>query len=61
MKIIHIDGFDREGPLGDDSLVCDNVNEFYGKRIVKWLCSSCGDADWFKLVPDDYKLKKFEP
>ncbi len=44
MKIVCVDGYDRDGPLGNDSLVCDNVNKYYRQRIVKWLRGGCSDV-----------------
>ena len=61
MKIINTDNFDREDH--SDSLVCENVSEFYGKIIVKALndkLSGSTSPDYYRLVPDDYKLYKFE-
>ena len=65
MKIVGVDNFDREGPGHDDQLICTDVNEFYGKIIVDELngrlCSSDYSQVYFRLVPDDYKLKEFKP
>ncbi len=62
MKIIGKDNFDRE--FGSDILVCENVNEYYGKIIVDFLQQSFHGhyADYYyELVPDDYELYEFKP
>lgn len=62
MKIIKVDNFDRENH--SDILVCENVNEFYGKAIVGFLndkLSGPSIPDYYRLVSDDYKLYEFEP
>jgi len=62
MKIICVDNFDRE--TVNDVLVAENVNEYYGKKIVKLMqthLASDNGFDWFKLVADDYKLYEFDP
>lgn len=61
MKIIDVDNFDRENV--DDVLVCENINEHYGKMVVNILnerYSSDHSSSFFRLVEDDYKLYKFE-
>ena len=62
MKIIGVDNFDTE--IVSDILVCDNISEYYGKQIVKFINDTfCKDYSsyFYKLVEDDYKLYKFEP
>lgn len=61
-KIIKIDNFDRE--TVSDQLIAENVNDYYGKQIVEDLNARwSGDQspDFFKLVPDDHKLRTYEP
>ncbi|TPF18015.1 hypothetical protein [Priestia megaterium] len=61
MKVIKVDNFDRE--MYSDVLVCENINEYYGKIVVESLNKKLsGDRsdDYFRLVEDDYKLYKFE-
>jgi len=61
MKIISVDNFDRE--TIDDELVCENVNEQYGKVITDALNDRFSGVDgivFFKLVEDDHTLYKFE-
>lgn len=60
MKIIKVDNFDREGLIGNDILIAENVNEYWGNKIVNKLNES-EFSEYFKLVTDDYKLKRFEP
>lgn len=62
MKIICVDNFDRESV--SDSLVCENVSEYYGKIILKCLIeklSNMYSSRFYRLIKDDYKLHKFEP
>jgi len=57
MKIICKDNFDRESVA--DSLVADNVNEFYGKHIVNFFndrFSHDYSPNFYVLVPDSYVL-----
>lgn len=64
MKIVKADNFDREGQVGDDVLIAENVSEQWAKVIVELLndktCHQYSE-DFFKAVEDNYKLKKFEP
>lgn len=62
MKIIRVDNFARE--TESDSLVAENVNDYYGPKIVKFLNDTLsGDhsSAFFRLVSDDYKLYEFHP
>lgn len=56
MKIVAVDNYDRESV--SDELICENVNEYHGKRIVNLLNLDAGEhSDWFfELKEDDYKL-----
>lgn len=61
MKIVKVDNFDRD--TYDDVLICDNINEYYGKIVVEALNNKLsGDRSdaYFRLVEDEYKLYKFE-
>lgn len=61
MKIIATSNHDSE--TQSDVLVCENVNRFYGEKIVKYLNSEGGDhsRDFYKLVEDNHVLYKWEP
>ena len=61
MKIICIDNYGRE--THNDQLICENVNEFYGKRIVEMLNDAEDERSphFYKLVNDSHILYKFEP
>lgn len=57
MKIVNKDNFARESV--SDSLVAENVPEYYGEIIVKLLNEKLGgerSPDYFTLEKDDYKL-----
>lgn len=61
MKIIGTSNFDNESV--SDFLVCENVNEHWGQRIVKLINEREGENSsyFYKLVPDDHELYEFEP
>lgn len=64
MKIIGVDNFDRE--TRSDILVAVgitsvNLGEVMVKALNEKFCSHSGDDTFFKLVPDDHKLFKYEP
>lgn len=59
MKIIRVDGFDRENV--SDILICTNIAELVGKLIVKLLNDHSPESDFYKLVDDDHELYRFEP
>ena len=62
MKIICQDNFDRDSI--SDTLVCENVNEFYANFIRDCLNQKFGGEhapSFFKVVEDDHKLYIFEP
>ncbi len=61
MKIIQTDNFDRD--TESDSLVCENINEYYGRIVVEHLnekLSSSISPYFFQLVKDDHKLFEVE-
>jgi hypothetical protein len=61
MKIICVDNYDRD--TVDDVLVCENVNEYYGKIIVGLLndkLSGEHSSGFYKLIDDDHKLYKYD-
>lgn len=61
MKIKGKDNFDRDNV--SDWLVCENVNEYMGALIVKFLNDREGvNGSWYyMLVADDDKLHTWEP
>jgi len=62
MKIIKTDNFDRD--YVSDKLVCENVNQYYGKHIVDFLnnkFSGDNSSDFYKLVEDGQELYVWEP
>ena len=57
MKIVCKDNFGRD--IVSDTLVCENVNEYYGKFLVNILNEKYGgeySEDFFTLEDDNYKL-----
>lgn len=62
-KIIEVDNFDRE--TKDDKLLVAGIrNEAKGKAIEAALQAIVEDAyddRWYRLVPHDYVLRKFNP
>lgn len=57
MKIVKKDNFARESV--SDSLIAENVSEYYGEIIVKCLNEKLGgrySSDFFSLEQNDYKL-----
>jgi len=62
MKIIRTDNFNRE--KRSDLLIAENVHKYFGEFLTKELnnrYSGETSPDYFRLVPDDYKLYKWEP
>ena len=62
MKVIKIDNFNRDNV--SDVLICENVKKYIGEFFVKSLneaFSSGNSPDFFRLVPDDYKLYEWKP
>ena len=61
MKIVQVDNFDRD--YISDVLIAENVNEHFGEFLVgvlndKYSSNNC--PEYYRLVPDDYKLKERE-
>jgi hypothetical protein len=61
MKVVGVSNHGSE--TTDDILVCENVSEFYGKKIVEALNESADDHSryFFKLVDDAYELYEWTP
>lgn len=60
MKIIKVDNFARD--YVDEVLIASDVPRFYAKVLVDFLNKEENrDYDaWYRAVPDDYVLEKFE-
>ena len=59
MKIISVDNFNRDEV--SDKLIAENVNNYYGNEIVKFLNKEDENSeDFYKLVENDHKLYKYE-
>jgi len=54
MKIIAVDNYGRESVA--DFIVCENINEYLGDAVTKYLNGWSQSEVFFKLVPDDHKL-----
>ena len=62
MKIINKDNFNRESM--SDSVVAENVPDFYADTITEALNNKFGgerSSDYFLSVQDDYELYIFDP
>lgn len=61
MKIIGISNHDLDNV--SDILIADNVNKYYGNKIIQYLQDATTDNDRYypKLVDDDYELYKWMP
>ena len=61
MKIIRADNFDRD--YKSDSLIAENISEFFAELIAKLLNEYTGvnSQDYYKAVCDDHKLHVYEP
>ena len=62
MKIVSVDNFSRDEV--SDTLIAENVSEFYATVIAKFLNQKYGgdnSPNYFSVKPDDYKLYKSEP
>ena len=62
MKIVQVDNFNRD--TVSDKLIAENVNEYFGKFLVEALNKKYVDdysPEYYRLMPDDYKLYKWEP
>jgi len=55
MKIIGVDNLNRDEIA--DLLVCENINEFYGKLIIDFLNQEEGYY-FYRLVEDDHRLSR---
>lgn len=58
MKIIGISNYNND--YVSDVLIKENVTESEGKKIIEKMNKN-DDYYFYKIVPDNYKLYKFEP
>ena len=60
-KIIGVSNFDLDNV--NDILIADNLNKYYGEKILKFLFDTMGDNDKYfpRLVEQDYELYVWEP
>lgn len=61
MKIIAVSNFDKESV--SDILIAESVSEYYVRYIVEFLnsrFSGMSSPNYYRAVPDDHKLYKFE-
>lgn len=61
MKVICTDNFNTE--TRSDSIVCENVTDYYANKIADLLNADAPDdsRNYYIAVSDDHKLFKFEP
>lgn len=65
MKVIRVDNFNRKGPgAQDDILVLDGLNQrdaqaLADRKNIEW--GGDGAEHFWKAVPNNYKLRIFEP
>lgn len=64
-KIISVDNLDREGPIGDEEVIAENIeHEEHAKcmcvALIDKFCKHDDDR-FYKVVPQDRALRKFEP
>lgn len=65
-KVVRTDNFDRSGekPGRDEKLIAENLTEMEADRKAQELNDQDPrvNSDWFfAVVPQDYKLKIYEP
>ena len=59
MKKIIINNYGNEAI--SDKLLCENINEYYAKKVCDILNNTEDECYYFKVVEDDYKLYVWEP
>lgn len=59
MKVICVDNYARE--TRSDRLVAENLTEGAATALAEEKNDNCADEDYFRVVPDDYKLHEWEP
>lgn len=61
MKILKIDNFNRDWL--PDTIIAENVSEYYATKIVDFLNSESGDnwtQDYYRAVDDNYQVRQIE-
>jgi hypothetical protein len=63
MKVIRVDNYDDEGPRGTQRVIRSGLLLAQAEDLCRKLCNdpNRSDYDWFRVVPDDYKLFVFAP
>jgi hypothetical protein len=64
MKLIRVDSFNREGPGYDDKLIQGGLTKEEAQAsadALNALDKSPHSPDFYRVVPEDYELFKFEP
>lgn len=64
MKVIRVDNYDGDGPNSSQQLVAGpGLSLDEAERIAREMNDDIGrcDCDYFKVVPDDHVLWRFEP
>lgn len=65
MKIISCDNFDREGAIGDEHLVADNIANATQAVVMCEALNARFSGDhaqrYYRVVPDSHVLKEFKP
>ncbi len=56
MKIVKIDNYNRD--YIPDVLICENINKYYGDKVIAALNINPQDSDYFILVEDTYVLRE---
>ena len=61
MKVISKDNYDRD--THSDKVICTCEDRYYAELIAKLLNNNAGPRSnrFFEAVPDDHKLKVWEP
>lgn len=61
MKIIRVDSYDREGPGFDDRFLFFIRDEIRARKIVELINKEDHGDAYYRAVPNEYELKRFEP
>lgn len=61
MKIIAVDNFNREGPGFDNRFLFSIRDERLAEEIVRLMNTEDHGETFFRAVPDNHVLQRFEP